>query len=187
MRRARRDEELRRARPRRSPAGRGRRSRAGRRPRRTSCARSRIERQRALEQRGSRRLEPARLRGTAAMRSAYSASLVRRGVFRCSWSMARNFFASNLPSLRLQCSQSNAVDELVEREDLLVAVRPAEAREVVEHRARRVPLVAVLADAHRAVALAQLLAVRRRASSAGARTRAPRRRAPRRAGSAAAC
>ena len=35
-------------------------------------------------------------------------------------------------------------DELVEREDLLVAVRPAEAREVVEHRVRRVALVAVL-------------------------------------------
>jgi hypothetical protein len=38
-------------------------------------------------------------------------------------------------------------------------VRPAEASQVVEHRPRRITLLAVLADAHCAVPLAQLLAV----------------------------
>ena len=48
---------------------------------------------------------------------------------------------------------------LLAREDLLVAMRPAEAHEVVEQRLGQVALVAVLQHAHRAVALGELRAV----------------------------
>ncbi len=49
--------------------------------------------------------------------------------------------------------------QLLETEDLLVAVRPAEAREVVEQRLRQEAHVAVLQHADRAVALGELRAV----------------------------
>ncbi|ABA50599.1 hypothetical protein BURPS1710b_2627 [Burkholderia pseudomallei 1710b] len=50
-------------------------------------------------------------------------------------------------------------DELLAREDLRVAVRPAETREIVEHRLRQIAGIAVAHHAHRAVALAHLLAL----------------------------
>ncbi len=51
------------------------------------------------------------------------------------------------------------LDHLVHREDLLIAVRPAQAHQVVEQRLRQVALLAILHDAHRPVALGQALAV----------------------------
>ena len=50
-------------------------------------------------------------------------------------------------------------DELLAGEHLGVAVRPAQAREVVDQRLGQVAVVAVLHDADRAVALGQALAV----------------------------
>ncbi len=50
-------------------------------------------------------------------------------------------------------------DELLAREDLVVAVRPAEAREIVDHRLGQKAVVRVLHDADRAVALGELGAV----------------------------
>jgi hypothetical protein len=49
--------------------------------------------------------------------------------------------------------------QLVFRKDLLVAMRPAQACQVVHQRFGQVALVAVLRDAHRAMALRQPLAV----------------------------
>ena len=60
------------------------------------------------------------------------------------------------------------------REDFLVAVRPAEAHEVVQQRLGQIALVPVLQHADRAVALGELGAVRARGSSARARTPAAR-------------
>ena len=51
------------------------------------------------------------------------------------------------------------LDELAPRKDLVVAMRPAEAREVVHQRLGQVAVVAVLHDAHRAMALGEALAV----------------------------
>ena len=51
------------------------------------------------------------------------------------------------------------LDQLLAREHLLVAVRPAQAREVVHQRVGQEAVVAVLHHAHRAVALGQALAV----------------------------
>jgi hypothetical protein len=48
----------------------------------------------------------------------------------------------------------------VDREDFLVAMRPAQADEIVEQRVRQETIVTVLHDAHCAVPLGQLLAVR---------------------------
>ena len=51
-------------------------------------------------------------------------------------------------------------DHLRAREDLLVAVRPAEPHELVEQRLRQVPVVAKLHHPHRTMALREPLAVR---------------------------
>ena len=50
-------------------------------------------------------------------------------------------------------------NELRAREDLLVSVRPAEPREVVQDRVRKIALLAVIEHAHRGVAFGQLFAV----------------------------
>ena len=160
VRRARGDEELRRAPSRRSPA-RSRKKKSSASAASTNVrARSRTVAIALPSFVSSTRSSPRVCEERARRARRTRRPAVRRGVFRCSWSMARNFFASNFPSPRAAVLPVERGDELVEREDLLVAVRPAEAREVVEHRVRRVPLVAVLGDAHRAVALGELLAVR---------------------------
>ena len=51
-------------------------------------------------------------------------------------------------------------DHLLAREDFLVAVRPAEAHQIVQQRMRQEAVVAVLHDADRTMPLAELLAVR---------------------------
>ena len=50
-------------------------------------------------------------------------------------------------------------DEPVLREYFIVAMGPAQSRQVVQQRFRQIPLVAILRDAHRAVALREPLAV----------------------------
>jgi hypothetical protein len=49
--------------------------------------------------------------------------------------------------------------ELRHRENLVVAMRPAQAREIVEHRFRQIAFVVVLHDADRAMPLRQFLAI----------------------------
>jgi hypothetical protein len=58
-----------------------------------------------------------------------------------------------------QVLQIEPFDELLAREDLGVAVRPAQARQIVEHGLGQIALVAIARDGHRAVALAHLLAL----------------------------
>ena len=57
------------------------------------------------------------------------------------------------------CSRSNHETNSLAREHLVVAVRPAEPREEVDHRLRQVALVLVLHHADGAVPLGELLAV----------------------------
>ena len=54
------------------------------------------------------------------------------------------------------------LDQLLSREDFLVAVRPPEARQVVQNAHRRVSHAAILVDADRRVALGELLALGRK-------------------------
>ena len=51
-------------------------------------------------------------------------------------------------------------DQLLPREHFLVAMRPAEAHQIIEQCPRQVTLLVVLQHAHRAVALRELGAVR---------------------------
>ena len=136
------------------------RGRAARRSRRPDRARSR---------------DRCRRRAGAIRNAARSSS--GSSLFRYCWFSHDSFSRSKRAADLLTSATSNSCDHLLAREDFLVAVRPAQAHEVVEQRVRQEAVVAVLHDADRAVALGELLPVRRRGSSAGARTPAPLRRA----------
>ena len=69
------------------------------------------------------------------------------------------------------------LDRLLGRDDLVVAMAPAEPQQIVAQRLGQIAHVAIGVDAERAVALRQLGAVRRRGSAAHARIRAPSSRA----------
>ena len=78
----------------------------------------------------------------------------------CCWLNQSSFSGLNTALPPLIPSSANARDQLVAREDLLiVARRPAEQREKVEHRLGQIALPRVLGHRRRAVALAQPLLV----------------------------
>ena len=64
------------------------------------------------------------------------------------------------PALLLMSSMSNHSISLLGRDDLVVAVAPAEAHEIIAQRGRQIAHGAVCFDALRAVTLRQLGAVR---------------------------
>ena len=125
---------------------------------------------------GSRRqVEPRARRETASSRRAELVGVEHASCARGSATAACS--GSKRPGDGVSPRRSNQSTNSSTREHFGVAVRPAEAREVVDDRLGQVAVVAVLQDAARAVALRQLVAVGRRAPSAGARRPAASRRA----------
>src|SRR5439155_511771 len=94
---------------------------------------------------------------------AWPVTIWRSGMASCGIFRPLDFTASLIASLiaaRCHSTEVEPLDQLSLGEDLLVAMRPAQAREVVEQRLRQEAFVAVLRDADGAVALGEPLAVR---------------------------
>ena len=173
-----------------------------------SCGTSRPASSRAASRRSIDALDPARDRpverrapaGRPPRDPAACARRISRAGSRmmCCWLNQSSFSGLKTALPPLMPSSVNARDQLVAREQLLVAARrPAEQREEIDHRLGQIALLLVLRHRRRAVALAQPLLVgpenqrhvrerrhRRaervdRAAPASACSRCGRRRAPR--------
>ena len=77
----------------------------------------------------------------------------------CSWFSHLSLSALKREGAALMCSRSNHDTNCFAREHLVVAVRPAEPGEEIDHRVRQVALFLVLHDADGAVALGELVPV----------------------------
>ena len=174
---------------RRGPAARGRSSRGARPPRRR-CARARAPAGIGLRRTSRRRrVEPALRERTSRVPATYSSSRHRAP----GSSGARTAMAEELLRVELAVAASAALP--VELLDELRRARRPPGRRATSRSApgssstasRRVALLAVLGHAHGAVPLRELLAVRREHHRQVRELRRRARRAPRRAGSAAAC
>ena len=86
----------------------------------------------------------------------------------CSWFSHLSLSALKREGAALMRSELEPRHELFAREHLVVAVRPAEPGEKIDHRVRQIALFLVLHDADGAVPLGELVAVLARARSARA-------------------
>ena len=72
----------------------------------------------------------------------------------------KEFFGIERRRRLIDVSDVEQFDHFLDAEDLLVAVRPAEPNEVIEHGLRQVALLLVFADIHSTMTLRQLGAIR---------------------------
>ena len=88
-----------------------------------------------------------------------SASRPSSARFRCCWLIQRNFSRIEPGWRAVDRRQIEPFDEIVHGKYLVVAVRPTEARQIVQERFRQIAVLLVLQHAHRPVPLRQPLAV----------------------------